>query len=93
MNKDWHEVQRSSCLLEAVRRAREHGCEPGKLQWKWRTEPPPYRADQEWNRECVAAILDALNHEGVVAWDGDAVSCVAQIIAAYAQRAHEKSGR
>lgn len=80
---DWPQT----CLAEAERRAREHGFEPRKLQLAWRIDPPDYREDGKWMRECTSAILDALNHEGVVAWDGDAISCVAQIVQAYARRA------
>ena len=75
---------------DAEDRAREHGFEPGQLQWKWRMNPPPYTADGKWHRECVSAILDALNREGIPAWDGDAVSCVAQIVEAYAKLVEKK---
>lgn len=74
--------QREHCLAEAQRRTREYGCEPGGLQWKWRTDPPA-EFDQ---REATAAILDALNREGVVAWDGDGVSCVMQMLEALHKR-------
>lgn len=60
------EEVRTQHLNEARRRVKEdHGLEPYGLQVKWRDEKVAF----DW-RECTAAILDALNNEGVVAWDG-----------------------
>lgn len=61
---------------------------PTELQSKWRDNPPrlPDGDQKDWLHEATYAVLDALVHEGVPAWDGDAVSCVTQIILAYAKR-------
>lgn len=71
---------------EAESRARTYGCEPGELQRRWRQSPPLYATGGTWHRECTAAVLDALNQNGIDAWDGDAVSCVVQIVEAYAKK-------
>lgn len=68
---------------EAIRRTKARGYEEGQLQWKWRTDPPKTYD----TREVEDAILDALNREGVVAWSGDGVGCVEQIVRAQAERA------
>lgn len=61
------------------------------IGFKWRTDPPPYPSDaaarETWHRDCMSAVLDSLTAEGIVAWPGDATSCVCQIIEAFAKRA------
>jgi hypothetical protein len=75
---------------------RSLGYAPRQLQLKWRRDPPPLPADSDtealgkWWYEVQHAIVDALIHEGVDAWLGDAVSCVAQIIFAYAKQLRDK---
>lgn len=52
------------------------GYAPRELQARWRVVPPA-EYDQG---EVIDAIVDALVHEGIPAWSGDGVSCVAQMI-------------
>ena len=70
-------------LQDAEALARKYGCEPGWLQHRWRQQPAP-KFDYQ---ECMAAVLDALNREGIPAWNGDATGCVVQIVEAQAKRA------
>ena len=56
---------------------------------KWRHDPPPYAPTPEWTSECKAAIIDALTAEGIIAWPGDGIECVFQIIEAYAKRSNK----
>ena len=67
----------------ARKRVEARGYQDGELQLKWRTAPP----ETYDPREAEDAILEALNREGVIAWPGDAVSCVEQIVTAQAKRA------
>lgn len=72
---------------DVARRVRALGYEPGQLQAKWRTDPPPFAATAEWFGEAEDAVLDALVIEGgIAAWPGDGTSCVMQIIEAFAKR-------
>lgn len=76
----------------ADEQTRSLGFEPRYLQLAWRNNPPPYgqeTAGRSWHWVCEQAIIDALIHEGIPAWHGDAVSCVAQIVEAYAKRLAE----
>lgn len=74
---------------DAERLVKHYGYEPGQLQAKWRTDPPE-KFDYQ---ECMAAVLDALNREGIPAWNGDATGCVVQIVEAQAKRATELEAR
>ena len=74
---------------EALRRAAARGYEPWKLQLKWRSNPPQVYDSSE----CLDAILEALNMEGVAAWSGDATSCVEQMVRAQAERAAASEAR
>jgi hypothetical protein len=53
-------------------------------------ENPARVAAQEarhvWTHEAYAAVVDALVHEGVTAWPGDATGCVVQMLVAFAER-------
>ena len=68
------------------------GYEPRQLQLRWRSDPPrmPSATDHDarraWHHECLTAIVDALVHEGVIAWWGDATECVEMIVTAFASR-------
>lgn len=42
-------------------------------------------ASKTWFQDCVEAIIAALMQEGVIAWNGDATSIVAQMVLAQAQ--------
>lgn len=77
----------------ADEQTRSLGFEPRMLQWEWRNNPPLYgqeTAGRAWQWVCEQAIIDALIHNGIPAWHGDAVSCVAQIVEAYAKSATDK---
>ncbi len=86
-------VERDS-LTEAVRESqqqsrellkRNYGLEPNELQMKWREQPPPNKAE---GNELEDAVVDALVEQGpTVAWSGDGVSCVSQMIESQMARA------
>lgn len=79
-----------TCRAESIRILKErYGLDEGDLQWKWRTEPPETYDAQE----VIDAILDALNREGIEAWDGDGVSCVEQIVRAQYDRWAKLAGK
>lgn len=62
------------------------GATPGLYQWHWRVQPPP----QYDAHLAELAIIDALIEQGgCVAWHGDGVGCVAQMIEAQAIRAEK----
>lgn len=62
-----------------------------KRQWKWRTQqPPPGSNEPDYYLQLTYAVVDALVHEGICAWNGDAVGCVTQIIDAQV-KAREKA--
>jgi hypothetical protein len=61
------------------------GIEPHGVGYVWRTNPPAFSINSDWNRRCMLAVIDSLTAEGVTAWPGDATSCVVQIIEAYAR--------
>ena len=79
------------CRRDANEETKLLGYEPGKLQFEWRTKNPPHpiQTTENWYRLCETAIIDALVNEGIAAWHGDGVSCVAQIVQAYAKRVAE----
>lgn len=58
---------------------------PHSIDFPWRSCPPPYGVES-WHNDCRKAIIDALTSEGIIAWPGDGVECVLQIIEAYAKR-------
>lgn len=59
--------------------------EPYSPQWNIRQGNPPKSMD-----ECTLATLEALILQGgIVAWDGDGVSCVAQMVWAQHRRAEK----
>lgn len=68
--------------LEAEQEARRRGHQPGALVERYRRNPP---AGFDASR-ATAAVLEALNREGVDAWDGDGVSCVVQMLEALARQ-------
>ena len=94
MDLSYTERFRRECLEEAEKRVRARGLRPGELQWKWRTGSSDfgvgdpcsmYQSSDFDYYEAVDAILDALNREGISAWLGDGVLCVADMIAKQAQ--------
>lgn len=93
MDLSYTERFRRECLEEAEKRVRARGLRPGELQWKWRTGssdfstgvPTKFESEDFSYEEAVDAILDALNREGISAWLGDGVLCVADMIAKQAQ--------
>lgn len=56
------------------------------LQWQWRVDP-----NRPWDyHAATTAVLDALVIQGgIVAWDGDGVGCVVQMIEAQWNRAEQ----
>ena len=77
--------RRKACLEYAQKRVADRGMKEGELQWKWRQYPPP---KFNWS-ECMDAILDALNREGIIAWTGDGTGCVQQIVYNFAKKAED----
>lgn len=89
---EWN-TRATPALAEAQRRSdadvRSLGYEPRMLQMAWREKPPLPGEIERWEYVAEAAVIDALVHEGVDAWHGDATSCVAQIIGAMGRRVIE----
>lgn len=72
------------CLETKDNALGDMGYASGKLQLKYREHPAP---DINWD-ELEWAVCDALLNEGtIIAWPGDGVSCVAQMINAQHERA------
>ena len=72
------------CLSNLLSELERTGYQPNGLQMKYREKPAP---DIDW-QELEWAVCDALLHQGtIIAWPGDGVSCVAQMIAGQAERA------
>lgn len=42
---------------DIARRVKARGYEPGQLQSKWRTDPPPFRKGPEWFAEAEDALV------------------------------------
>ena len=64
--------------------AAKYGLEPGELQWLWRNGA---RKDKS---ELTDAVIDALAQGGIYSWNGDGVSCVVQIIEAFAKNQNQE---
>lgn len=73
----YYEERGQQHIAASEKEVRGYGFEPFMLQWEWRKPNPPVYYDAQ---QVEAAIIDALCHEGIPAWHGDAVSCVAQIV-------------
>lgn len=72
-DRNYESRQQASYLLK------QNGFNPG--MWaKWREDPPPLKAYKKSTDLILLAILDVLTQEGIVAWPGDATSCVSQIV-------------
>lgn len=75
----WHADRLYESRQQAGYFLKHNGLEPG--MWaKWREDPPPLQAYKNSTDLILLAIIDVLTQEGIVAWPGDATSCVSQLV-------------
>lgn len=77
--KEWHSSRNVLSREQSNSNLIHLGLKPG--MWaEWRNNPPPLNAYKKNTDLLVLAVIDALTQEGVIAWNGDATSCVSQMI-------------
>lgn len=77
--KEWNATRGDVSRQQSIASLIHNGLRPG-IWVEWRNNPPPLNAYKKGTDLIVLAVIDALTQEGIVAWNGNATSCVSQMI-------------